>query len=454
MKKFIMLAIVIFSLPLLFGIRSLPSKAICFSTISCTSFEGMDYNYISYPLSNGERINSNDIDPLGKDFRSINKWDAEQQAWRSSSYSPFLEFGWINTFPIEQGISYLISSLQHDFKFITTGRVYGINPYILLAPKKDVGNNFIMHPIDKVDLSNASDIGNDIAVCNQVSKWDATIQNWNSCDYNVGEDIWTNDFISKIGNPVVVSVTEDVTWPSIILKDFTKINSKTVLSINYPKVVYYRVINALKKDYDLNAKKDKIKFKAWIDGREKDILTEKSFDCGFVSINDTLSTVYFNIGNFENQWLPDDVIVIEVKVKGDNDPNIISKGDGDYTLKKNADPVFIGFEEYIKGSGEPIIVEDITSIGSNMPLTTELYQNYPNPFNPTTTIRFSLKDENKVNLKIYNYSGQLVKALINETREKGLHKIEFDASQFSSGVYYYTLRTDTKTFTKKMLMIK
>ncbi|NOR44860.1 MAG: T9SS type A sorting domain-containing protein, partial [Candidatus Delongbacteria bacterium] len=71
-----------------------------------------------------------------------------------------------------------------------------------------------------------------------------------------------------------------------------------------------------------------------------------------------------------------------------------------------------------------------------------------------TTIKFSLKDESMVNLNVYNYSGQLVKSLANEIRERGFHKIEFNASQFSSGVYYYTLKTDTKTFTKKMLMVK
>ena len=453
MKKILIITIV-FNLIMLNSAISDKSYAVGFSSISCTSYVGMDYNYISYPLCDGERINSNDIDPLGKDFRSINKWNAEQQAWQTSNFIPFFGNIWLNTFPVEQGVSYLISSIQHNFKFVTTGRVFGIDPYILLMPKKSNGNNFIMHPIEKINLSNASDIGNDIAVCSQVSKWNATSQAFNSCDYNAVDDIWTNDFISKIGIPIVVSVTEDIIWPSIVSKDFVRIDSKANLSINYPKVIYYRVINALKKDYNLDTKKDKIKFKAWIVDREKDILTEKSFDCGFITLNDTLSTIYFNIGNFENPWHPDDIIAVEVKVKDDNDPNIISKGEGDYTLEENADPVFIGFEEYLKGSGEPIVVGDPTSINDNIPTVTALYQNYPNPFNPMTTIKFSLKDEGKVSLNVYNYTGQLVKTLLNGQIESGYHTIEFNASQLSSGVYYYTLKIDTKKFTKKMLMIK
>ena len=104
---------------------------------------------------------------------------------------------------------------------------------------------------------------------------------------------------------------------------------------------------------------------------------------------------------------------------------------------------------------------DILTQGKNgksdialLPTETKLYQNYPNPFNPMTTIKFSLKDKSKVSLNVYNYTGQIVKTLVNGQRERGLHKIHFDASQLSSGVYYYTLKTDTKKFTKKMLMIK
>ena len=277
------------------------------------------------------------------------------------------------------------------------------------------------------------------------------VQFFNICEYN---DIWTNDFSSKIGSPIAVTVTEDIIWPSIVSNNLERIDSEGTLRLNFPKVVYYRVINALKKDYDLTSKKDKIKFEAWIIGREDDVLTEKSFDCGFIALNDTLSTIYFNIGNFENPWQAEDVIAVEVKVKDDIDPNIVSKGEGDYTLEKNADPVFIGFEDYVKGSGEPIVVNESTSIENNLPTITDLYQNYPNPFNPMTTIKFSLKDESKVSLNVYNYTGQLVKTLVNGQKEQGYHKVEFDASQLSTGVYYYTLKTDSKKFTKKMLMVK
>ena len=118
MKKIIILTTILFSLTSLFAIKSFPSDTVGFSTLSCTNYEDMDYNYISYPLNDGERINSNDVDPLGENFRSIHQRDVENEGWRTSNYFPFFGNIWLNTFPVEQGVSYMISSIQHDFKFI------------------------------------------------------------------------------------------------------------------------------------------------------------------------------------------------------------------------------------------------------------------------------------------------------------------------------------------------
>ncbi|MBM4166298.1 MAG: hypothetical protein FJ218_05175 [Ignavibacteria bacterium] len=76
------------------------------------------------------------------------------------------------------------------------------------------------------------------------------------------------------------------------------------------------------------------------------------------------------------------------------------------------------------------------------PETYELYQNYPNPFNPSTTIEYYLPQDAFITLKIYNILGQEVQTLIsNEYREQGYDEVEFDASQLSSGVYFYRMTT-------------
>ena len=94
------------------------------------------------------------------------------------------------------------------------------------------------------------------------------------------------------------------------------------------------------------------------------------------------------------------------------------------------------------------------------PLQYSLSQNYPNPFNPTTTLSFSLKAEAKVTLRIYNVLGEKMKTLIdNNEMNAGEHSIRFNASEMTTGIYFYTLEargTDGSNFTstKKMMLLK
>ncbi|MCK4980455.1 MAG: T9SS type A sorting domain-containing protein, partial [Candidatus Delongbacteria bacterium] len=81
-------------------------------------------------------------------------------------------------------------------------------------------------------------------------------------------------------------------------------------------------------------------------------------------------------------------------------------------------------------------------------------QNYPNPFNPTTTISFSISKMQDVKLSVFNSSGQLVKELVNDKLSNGSHTILFNAENLNSGIYFYTLETDNKILSNKMLLIK
>ncbi|MBC8526662.1 MAG: T9SS type A sorting domain-containing protein [Candidatus Cloacimonetes bacterium] len=89
-----------------------------------------------------------------------------------------------------------------------------------------------------------------------------------------------------------------------------------------------------------------------------------------------------------------------------------------------------------------------------------LFQNYPNPFNPFTTISFSIKQNSKIELEIFNVKGQKVKTLINEFRQSGYHSIPWNGddaygNKISSGLYFYKLSVDGKTeVVKKCLLVK
>lgn len=91
---------------------------------------------------------------------------------------------------------------------------------------------------------------------------------------------------------------------------------------------------------------------------------------------------------------------------------------------------------------------------NNLPTEFMLSQNYPNPFNPMTSISFALPKATNVKLVVYNAIGEHIKTLVNEYKQAGNYEVKFDASNLSSGVYFYKLETPNYTSTKKLLLMK
>jgi len=98
-----------------------------------------------------------------------------------------------------------------------------------------------------------------------------------------------------------------------------------------------------------------------------------------------------------------------------------------------------------------------TSINNNSVPTVllfNLYENYPNPFNPSTTIKFSLKEYSGVKLTVYDIMGRELKVLVNQSLSPGVHSINFDGSNLSSGIYFYVLSSGSQNICKKMILLK
>jgi len=83
-----------------------------------------------------------------------------------------------------------------------------------------------------------------------------------------------------------------------------------------------------------------------------------------------------------------------------------------------------------------------------------LEQNYPNPFNPSTTISYQLPKAEFVTVKIFDTIGNEVKTIVKENEPAGVHEVNFDASQLSSGIYLYRIDAGTFHQSKKMLLVK
>jgi hypothetical protein len=89
-----------------------------------------------------------------------------------------------------------------------------------------------------------------------------------------------------------------------------------------------------------------------------------------------------------------------------------------------------------------------------IPLECELSQNYPNPFNPSTQISYSIPQNSHVTLKVFNVLGMEVATLFSGVQDSGNHEVAFNASQLSSGVYFYRLQAGSVSITKKMVFMK
>ena len=136
---------------------------------------------------------------------------------------------------------------------------------------------------------------------------------------------------------------------------------------------------------------------------------------------------------------------------------------GTVTLNQAWDTSNLSVVAFIQGSDKTVYqVEEIhyselgtTSVNDGeKPLKFGLRQNYPNPFNPSTTITYSLDKNEFVKLSVFDILGTEVATLVEDEVESGEHTIRFDAAGLSSGIYFYSLTTESKNLTRKMILLR
>jgi FlgD Ig-like domain/Immune inhibitor A-like, MAM domain len=120
-------------------------------------------------------------------------------------------------------------------------------------------------------------------------------------------------------------------------------------------------------------------------------------------------------------------------------------------------------DNYLGSDSATIVVDveagNVSNDDDLIAATTALVGNYPNPFNPTTSINYNLTENDEVSLKIYNVKGELVRTLVSNEQAAGNHSVIWNGRddngiQAGSGVFFYNLKTDKYSGTKRMIMLK
>ena len=138
------------------------------------------------------------------------------------------------------------------------------------------------------------------------------------------------------------------------------------------------------------------------------------------------------------------IVMTQMIARGNNNLNSVTK------LKELADLTRRVYVQAIEET-ESYYVEP----PALLPTHYRLFQNYPNPFNPVTTIRYEMKDFQKVKIQIYDIRGEVISTLVNEVKPQGSYEIKFDASHLPSGIYFIKMVSlEGLEDSKKMVVIK
>jgi hypothetical protein len=164
----------------------------------------------------------------------------------------------------------------------------------------------------------------------------------------------------------------------------------------------------------------------------------------------TLDTTSEAIPIFDNSTTPDNWIA-GFRINKDDEGVFIFIAGRPYRYDNSAS--YINYDYIIKNwmtASPPVNIKD----GDIEIEGFELSQNFPNPFNPTTKINWALPENGIVTLKIFDMLGREISTLVNQFMQAGRHSVEFNASSLASGVYYYQLKSNNYTSTKKLLLLK
>ncbi len=293
------------------------------------------------------------------------------------------------------------------------GNYIGTDMVEMAGISNSTGNFGIIHDIHKVDLGLGS--------CSDFSFMaDYTQQNFGTGWYSYANSIIQGDFDND--SDIDFITTGFSSTQLIFIRNQGNLNfSDEPFSV--PDIAHALVVLDYENDGDLDF--------AAVNNSERNSVT--------LFINDGLANFTPNLNCFQQlvSGSPAGVVAKDFDLDGLTDIAVSTLSNKFFVLYN------LGLTTSVNPSETSILPDQFT-----------LAQNYPNPFNPTTTIKFSIPEASVVTLKIYNILGEEVKTLIDEFKEIGNHSVQFNASQLSSGIYFYRLKAGSFIETKKMILLR
>jgi len=181
-------------------------------------------------------------------------------------------------------------------------------------------------------------------------------------------------------------------------------------------------------------------------------------------------TSYITKSKKQSEYDSNNYLIEDLDFNWDENTSVwIELGKSEYTNDAEGNPLVVIIYNKLSGSwdySEKQIYNydgavDVESDELNFPKIFNLSQNYPNPFNPSTTIKYSIPvvDANfasttNIILKVYDALGKEIATLVNEVKQPGNYEVEFNASNLTSGIYFYSLNSGNNLLTKKCLLMK
>jgi hypothetical protein len=164
-----------------------------------------------------------------------------------------------------------------------------------------------------------------------------------------------------------------------------------------------------------------------------------------------------------NNLTPETPITIQPGERKDITVQFFPTAKSNYTANVVILPYMASMTEYsgvviatLHGNGVDPSNSNIMDVDepAEVPTDYSLLQNYPNPFNPTTTIQYSIPKDEYVKLVVYDVTGKVVKELVSGHKSAGKYNVEFNASSYVSGTYYYKIEAGTYKNVQKMMLMK